>query len=67
MDYQKMLFAFHVRELSMARLTHQTPKDFTPEQRMAWMQERFPATVQGVVSELSDIALMIDSFKASAS
>jgi len=59
MDYSELLFAYHVRELAMKRLVHETPEGLTPEAATQYMFERFEPTVLGVVRELQNVATMI--------
>ncbi|KFI06949.1 hypothetical protein JN27_15010 [Massilia sp. BSC265] len=59
MDYSELLFAYHVRELAMKRLVHETPEGLTAEAATQYMFERFEPTVLGVVRELQNVATMI--------
>jgi len=59
MDYNEMLFAYHVRELAMKRLVHETPEGLSAEAATKYMFERFEPTVIGVVRELQSVAVMI--------
>jgi hypothetical protein len=59
MDYSEMLFAYHVRELAMKRLVHETPEGLTAEAATQYMFERFEPTVIGVVRELQNVATMV--------
>jgi hypothetical protein len=59
MDYSELLFAYHVRELAMKRLVHETPEGLTAEAATQYMFERYEPTVIGVVRELQNVATMI--------
>ena len=59
MDYTELLFAYHVRELAMKRLVHETPEGLSPEAATKYMFERFEPTVIGVVRELQNVAAMV--------
>ena len=59
MDYTELLFAYHVRELAMKRLVHETPEGLSPEAATRFMFERFEPTVIGVVRELQNVAVMV--------
>ncbi|MCC2970716.1 hypothetical protein [Massilia sp. IC2-476] len=58
-DYSELLFAYHVRELAMKRLVHETPEGLSAEAATQYMFERFEPTVIGVVRELQNVAAMI--------
>ena len=58
-NYSELLFAYHVRELAMKRLVHETPEGLSPEAATRYMFERFEPTVIGVVRELQNVATMI--------
>ena len=58
-DYSELLFAYHVRELAMKRLVHETPEGLSAEAATQYMFERFEPTVVGVVRELQNVAAMI--------
>lgn len=58
-DYSELLFAYHVRELAMKRLVHETPEGLTAEAATQYMFERFEPTVLGVARELQNVATMI--------
>ncbi len=59
MDYTELLFAYHVRELAMKRLVHETPEGLSPEAATRYMFERFEPTVIGIVRELRNVAVMV--------
>ncbi|NNG22514.1 hypothetical protein [Telluria aromaticivorans] len=59
MDHTELLFAYHVRELAMKRLVHETPEGLSPEAATRYMFERFEPTVIGVVRELQNVAVII--------
>lgn len=59
MDYSELVFAYHVRELAMKRLVHETPEGLTAEAATQYMFERYEPTVIGVVRELQNVATMI--------
>ena len=59
MDYTELLFAYHVRELAMKRLVHETPEGLSPEAATRYMFERFEPTVIGVVRELQNVAAIV--------
>lgn len=60
MDYNRLLFAFHVRELAMQRLVKRTPEGLTAEAEREWRFERSDAVIAEVVAELSSVAARID-------
>jgi hypothetical protein len=60
MDYNRMLFAFHVRELTVARLVAHRPRDVPEEEQDRWMLDRFNGTAELIVRELNEIADVID-------
>jgi len=62
-DYSELLFAYHVRELAMKRLVHETPEGLSAEAATQYMFERFEPTVMGVVRELQNVATMIREAK----
>lgn len=59
MDYTELLFAYHVRELAMKRLVHETPEGLSPEAATRYMFERFEPTVIGIVRELRNVAVVV--------
>ncbi|MEH6435188.1 hypothetical protein [Massilia sp. DD77] len=59
MDVNELLFAYHVRELAMKRLVHETPEGLSPEAATQYMFERFEPTIVGVVKELENVATII--------
>ena len=59
LNYSELLFAYHVRELAMKRLVHETPEGLSAEAATQYMFERFEPTVLGVVRELQNVATMI--------
>ena len=64
MDYNELLFAYHVRELAMKRLVHETPEGLSPEAATQYMFERFEPTNVGVVKELENVATLISKARA---
>ena len=64
MDYNELLFAYHVRELAMKRLVHETPEGLSPEAATQYMFERFEPTIVGVVKELENVATIISKARA---
>ena len=64
MDYNELLFAYHVRELAMKRLVHETPEGLSPEAATQYMFERFEPTIVGVVKELENVATIIAKARA---
>ena len=64
MDYNELLFAYHVRELAMKRLVHETPEGLSPEAATQDMFERFEPTIVGVVKELENVATIISKARA---
>lgn len=58
-NHSELLLAYHVRELAMKRLVHETPEGLSPEAATRYMFERFEPTVIGVVRELQNVASMI--------
>ncbi len=67
MDYSELLFAYHVRELAMKRLVHETPEGLSAEAATRFMFERFEPTVLGVVRELQNVATIIRTAAPGAS
>lgn len=65
MDVNELLFAYHVRELAMKRLVHETPEGLSPEAATQYMFERFEPTIVGVVKELENVATIISKARAS--
>ena len=65
MDYNELLFAYHVRELAMKRLVHETPEGLSAEAATQYMFERFEPTIIGVVKELENVATIISKARAS--
>jgi hypothetical protein len=59
MDHNELLFAYHVRELAMKRLVHETPEGLSAEAATQYMFERFEPTIIGVVKELENVAAII--------
>jgi len=59
MDVNELLFAYHVRELAMKRLVHETPEGLSAEAATQYMFERFEPTIVGVVKELENVAAII--------
>ena len=64
MDVNELLFAYHVRELAMKRLVHETPEGLSPEAATQYMFERFEPTIVGVVKELENVATIISKARA---
>ncbi|MBQ5946572.1 hypothetical protein [Massilia sp. ST3] len=64
MDYNELLFAYHVRELAMKRLVHETPEGLSAEAATQYMFERFEPTIVGVVKELENVATIIAKTRA---
>ena len=64
MDYNELLFAYHVRELAMKRLVHETPEGLSAEAATQYMFERFEPTIIGVVKELENVATIISKARA---
>jgi len=64
MDYNELLFAYHVRELAMKRLVHETPEGLSAEAATQYMFERFEPTIIGVVKELENVATIIAKARA---
>ena len=65
MDYAKLMFAFHVRELASARLAHAVPDELKGDAARKWRTDRYKQTVIDVVEELERTAGYIDEAKAS--
>ncbi len=64
MDVNELLFAYHVRELAMKRLVHETPEGLSAEAATQYMFERFEPTIVGVVKELENVATIIAKARA---
>ena len=64
MDFNELLFAYHVRELAMKRLVHETPEGLSAEAATQYMFERFEPTIVGVVKELENVATIIAKARA---
>lgn len=64
MDVNELLFAYHVRELAMKRLVHETPEGLSPEAATQYMFERFEPTIASVVKELENVATIIARARA---
>ena len=64
MDVNELLFAYHVRELAMKRLVHETPEGLSAEAATQYIFERFEPTMVGVVMELENVATIIAKARA---
>jgi hypothetical protein len=65
MDYSKLLYAFHVRELAAARLVHQTPSHMTENEAADFRRFKFEQTVKDVNREIINVAQIIEGMSGS--
>lgn len=66
MDYNELLFAFHVRDLAAKRLGTYVPKGLTEEAEQEFRFKNFDAVVHEVVEEISGIAEKIRAGRPAA-
>jgi hypothetical protein len=60
MDYQRMLFAYHVRTEALAHYETVT-KDMTPEQADEFKKTNMSKVIASIVKQTSDVAKTIDA------
>lgn len=61
MDYNRLLFAYHARELAIKRVISRTPANLTQEARDVFLHQNFDTTLDEVIDELQGIANKIDA------
>lgn len=60
MDYNKALFAVHVRQLATDRLNQDMPPNLDYEAKTAYMLENFEGAVESVLAEIDWTMRTID-------